>query len=194
MKMNALQMFGHPTLCVVLGRRGSGKSNTGRVAAKYWRAPAGAPQKVLLVDRLTVEMGGTHRADRIVAEPPPLADIVGTYSLVIVDEADQWMPLQGNPHPTLIELVRRGRHFGLTVILMTQRPASLSYDARALADKLFIFSLTSESDLKWCEGLDGELKKHRNFLQHARPGEALLWDGKDYDTRLKRVQMPMDKA
>ena len=193
MRVNAVQLFGFPTLCVVLGRRGSGKSNTGRVAARYWKAPAGAQDKVLLIDRLTVQSGGSHRADVVLPEPPPLAEIVGRYSLVIVDEADQWLPLAGNPHPTLIELIRRGRHFGLTVILMTQRPASLSYDARALADKLFLFSLTSESDLKWSEGLDSELKKHREWLQHARPGQCLLWDGQDYDTRLKRVSMPLDK-
>lgn len=192
-RINAVQLFGFPTLCVVLGRRGSGKSNTGRVAAKYWKAPAGAADKVLLIDRLTVEGHGTHRADVVLPRPPPLDQIRGRYSLVIVDEADQWLPLNGNPDPVLIDLIRRGRHYGLTLILMTQRPASLSYDARALADKLFLFSLTSESDLRWSEGLDSSLKGHREFLQKARPGEALLWDGLDYNVRVKRVVMPLDK-
>ena len=194
MKFNAVQLFGFPTLCVALGRRGSGKSNTGRVAAKYWRAPAGAADKVLLIDRLTVDMNGTHRADTLMREPPQLDAIKGKFSLVIVDEADQWLPLNGKPDPALIDMIRRGRHYGLTMLLMTQRPASLSYDARALADKLFIFSLTSEADLRWCEGLDSDLKAHRDFLQRARPGECLLWDGKDYNTRLKRVNMPLDKT
>ena len=193
-KLNAVELFGWQTLCVVLGRRGSGKSNTGRVAARWWKAPEGYPQKVLLIDRLTVESGGSYIADHILHTVPEISEIRGKYSLVIVDEADEWLPLQGIPNPTLIDLIRRGRHYGLTVILMTQRPASLSYHARALADKLFLFSLTSESDLKWAEGLDPEVKEYRSVLSRARPGEYLLWDGKDYDCRIKTGVMPLDKG
>lgn len=192
--VNAVQLFGFPTLCVVLGRRGSGKSNLGRVAAKYWRAPKDAAQGVLLIDRLTVQLGGTHRADAVVAEPPPLEQIRGRYSLVIVDEADYWLPLTGKPNETLIDIIRRGRHFGVTCIIMTQRPSALSYDARALADKIFLFSLTSESDLKWVEGQDPGLKVHREWLRHARPGQALLWDATNYTNPVSVLpKIPLDK-
>lgn len=185
-------LVGFPKLVVVLGRRGSGKSNAGRIMARYWAAPDGKPDRVLLIDRGTFHAGTSTRADVVVPEPPPLDEIIGRYSLVVVDEAHRWLDRQRVPDPTLIELVRTGRHAGLTLVLMSQRPASLSVEARELADKVFLFSLTGRNDLRWVKELDTELEPHLDTLRHQKPGEFLLWDGDDFEHRVKVGVMPLD--
>lgn len=188
---NTFNEIGINRLVAVVGRRGAGKSNFLRYVAKNWHAPPPYKDKILLVDSETVRAGEPFPADRIVAEMPPLSQIVGHYSLVIIDESHEFLP-GGNrvSDPVAKDLVHKGRHYGLTLVVATQVPFELSTLCRSNSNKLVMFSLVADNDLKWVEKRDSRLKQHRQYLIQAKPGEALVWDGDDYDNQIKTLTIP----
>lgn len=164
------QWLHHPSVVVVYGRRGSGKSTLIRALCASWDAPG----RVGLVDAISADR--EIYADKLWREVPTLAELKG-FSLLCVDEADLYLP-QRQParrSQVLTELLRRGRHYGLTLVLATQRPSALAYDAWSLADSAFIFSLTSEVDLRRAAELDGTIAEHRDAISRLDVGSCYHW-------------------
>lgn len=165
--------LGHPSVVLVFGVRGSGKSVFLRQIAKTWDAPG----KVGIVDSLN--FGDTHTyGDKVWRYPPQNESDLQGFSLLEVDEADQWMP-QKHPNrqnPVLTNLIRRGRHYNLTLAMATQRPSALCYDAWSLVDHLFVFSLTSDIDLRRVAEIDYSLRAQRERITYLQPGQYMHWD------------------
>lgn len=164
------QWLHHPSVVVVYGRRGSGKSTLIRALCASWDAPG----RVGLVDAISADR--EVYADKLWREVPTLAELKG-FSLLCVDEADLYLPQRqlARRSQVLTELLRRGRHYGLTLVLATQRPSALAYDAWSLADSAFIFSLTSEVDLRRAAELDGTIAEHRDAISRLKVGSCYHW-------------------
>jgi DNA helicase HerA-like ATPase len=131
-------------------------------------------------------------ADKLWREVPPLSELKG-YSLLCVDEADLYLPQRraAGRSEVLTELLRRGRHYGLTLVLATQRPSALAYDAWSLADSAFIFSLTSEVDLRRAAELDSVIAEHKDAISRLQPGECYHWRAHESDrVQLTRINAP----
>ena len=175
----------HPSVVVVYGRRGSGKSTLIKTLCASWDAEG----KVGLVDAISIT--GDVYADRLWREVPTLEELRG-YSLLCVDDADLYLPQRqaARRSEVLTELLRRGRHYGLTLVLATQRPSALAYDAWSLADSAFIFSLTSEVDLRRAAELDTVIHNHKNEITRLQPGECYHWRAHESD-RVKLTKISM---
>jgi len=179
----------HPWVQLAVGRRGAGKTFWAIHEACRWRAEQRARVErgeraelldVLAIDSVaTVPPDGSHLASASdIYSPVMLPELPEGVGLVAVDEADMWAPqseARRDPLPPLIDLLRRGRHRGVSLLLATQRPANLAYDAWGLADRIVICQLTSKRDLdRVCE-LEG-VAEHRAYIaRHAAPGPAVVW-------------------
>lgn len=172
-----------PWLRILIGRCGSGKTTIGRMILQAWAEdrPDDDPGWTLVVDPVATNPPGelhlAAAADRFTPEPPPEfppgVDIIG------VDEADlslhQGDARAKNP-PPLHGLVRRRRHAGVSVLLLTQRPALIARDAWALADEIIICNVTDSEDLKRIGKLSGVTKDHlHRIASMSEPGIALIW-------------------
>ena len=183
----------HPSLVLIYGRRGSGKSHLLGQICRMWPKEHG---RVVLVDERAVVNREERYADVLMASPPgdtvllkrPLFDD-RPVTLVAVDEAAHYLPRQGKPDPMLSRLVSEGRHWNMTLILATQRPAMMSYNAWSLADMAFIFNLNSKADLKRVVELDGAFESRTREIQRLPVGECFLWDSKNFEHPVRRIRI-----
>lgn len=177
----------HPWVQLAVGRRGAGKTYwsihevarfRGEVVAG--RVDVGGRELIYAVDGVATQPPALHHlasmADAYDPEVP--AELPPEFCLIAVDEADEHAP-QGEarrrPPPPLIDLLRRGRHRGVSLLLATQRPANLVYDAWGLADRIVICQLTSKRDLdRVCE-LEGVAQYRAHIASHTTPGPAVIW-------------------
>ena len=180
-----LMLERRPWVRLLIGRRGSGKSyRMGQIMAG-WQAA-----------RARGELGPIHAIDPVATEPPEEEHIafwsdtwsvhvedlddgalpVGT-ELLVIDEADTSIGQGGGRRDSLaVDLVRRGRHRGVSLLLGTQRPALLLYDVWALADEVTICHLTSRRDLDRVAELDDGIAEHRaHIAAPGGPGPRLSW-------------------
>jgi len=181
------QLIGVGTLTCVFGRRGSGKSNFLRLLQRRWDLIG-----VVSVDAVTVYKGEKAPVDHLVHHPTAVKQSWKP-TLLTVDEADEFLPVHGIPDPYLIDLVRRGRHKGVSVVLATQRPASLSQHAWALADNVFCFQLTAKRDLERIAELDGEIAEHVDRIRALEPGICLHWNPRNRPA-IQWLRFPLDKS
>ena len=180
---NAAWPDGHPWVRLTVGRRGSGKSYTMAKIMDSWRA--------LPRDQIP---GAIHAIDPVATNPPqphhiayhadtwsPVMDEIpeGT-ALLVLDEADTSIGQgAGRRHPAVEDLVRRGRHRNISLLLGTQRPALLMYDVWALADEVLICHTTSRRDLDRLAELDDQVAALRpNIARPGAPGVRVVWHGK----------------
>jgi hypothetical protein len=170
-------MPAHPWLVLVVGRRGYGKSYYARYVLQSWRD------------------GATHAIDPVSPTPPTAdypaywattwstvtpANLPPQTSLVVVDEADRYLPAaQGKRDGLLEDLVLRGRHRGVSLLLCTQRPALVGYDVRSQANRIVIFRLTAEEDIKSIVSVCPELRGREDEIRSLPVGKALVWDDKN---------------
>jgi len=170
----------HPWLRIIVGRCGSGKTTIGRQILAEWR---GGTDRGLVyaVDPVATNPPGEFHlasdADLYFPEPPD--DFPPGVDLIAVDEADlslhQADARRKNP-PPLHGLVRRRRHAGVSVLLLTQRPALIARDAWALADEIIICSVTDPVDLARIGRLSGVTQEHVDRVASmAEPGAAIIW-------------------
>jgi hypothetical protein len=176
----------HPWLVLVVGRRGYGKSYYARYVLQSW------------------QLGQTHAIDPV-SPTPPTSDYPAYYastwssftppelprgtSLVIVDEADRYLPTaQGKRDGLLEDLVLRGRHRGVSLLLCTQRPALVGYDVRSQANRIVIFRLTAEEDIKAIVSVCPELRGREDEIRALSVGKALVWDDKNGVWPTKKVE------
>lgn len=73
---------------------------------------------------------------------------------VVLEEANRYVPNQGNIPDSVGELVDLGRHYetavadGVSVFYVTRRPAQLDADVMELADYLVIYRVRGKNDVK----------------------------------------------
>lgn len=102
---------------------------------------------------------GQH--DYIILQPPPemlgepkaLDDLLFRHYLELpldayIDEIKTFHTTTGRVFKGLMSLLERGRSKGITTIMSTQRPAFMSKSAMTEAQKMFIFYLGYEDDIK----------------------------------------------
>lgn len=180
--MNARK--GHPWVQLVVGRRGSGKTWHAAKVARAWRTHRSRDDEsrslVLAIDPIATDPPRpghlAHAADLWHPDMPD--DVPEPVQLVVVDEADLFAPqadARRRPPPPLVDLVRRGRHRGVSLLLCTQRPALVMRDVFALADAVVICQTTDQRDLDALCSLHG-VKEHRDRIaQTTRPGPVVTW-------------------
>ncbi len=127
-------------------------------------------------------LDGYYKAERIprlvvfpTAEPEEVAEVAyhAGNCTVIFDEADLICDAHGWKSQEARNIIRRGRHYGISAILATQRPANIHSDVKALADKVAVFSLEHPNDLDAIEewlGVD-----YREAVEQLPPHEFVLW-------------------
>jgi hypothetical protein len=173
----------HPWIALVVGRRGSGKTwHAGKIASE-WRARARrADQRsmVLAIDPVATDppQHGQLAASADLWSPEMPDEVPDPVQLLVVDEADLYAPqadARRRPPPPLVDLVRRGRHRGVSLLLCTQRPALVMRDVFALADFVVICQTTDQRDLDALCTLHG-VKEHRERIATTiRPGPVVTW-------------------
>ena len=168
----------HPWLCLVVGRRGYGKSYYAKQVLRSW------PR----------DLGPTYAVDPVTPDPPPPdypahwaqlwapappAELPAGVSLLVVDEADRYLPTaQGLRDGLLQDLVLRGRHRGTSLLLCTQRPALVGYDVRSQANRVVVFRLTADEDIKALVSVCPELRGREDEIRALPVGRAIVWDDK----------------
>jgi biotin operon repressor len=92
--------------------------------------------------------------------------------LLIVEEAEKFLPQRGKPLQELLEISRRGRKRGLGLLLVTQRPAFLSKDVLSQCNNQLIGRLTVRADLEAVSLFFS--RREREELPRLGPGEFLV--------------------
>lgn len=89
------------------------------------------------IDGLDKQKFKAHELDELQIQSSPLHELVPEGSVVIVDECDYTYPLMaaGKDVPPYIKTLKELRHYGLTLILMTQHPSMLNSYLRRLVSK-----------------------------------------------------------
>ena len=73
---------------------------------------------------------------------------------LFVDEIDMYLD-NYNPDDSLMKVVRYGRHKGISLCGICQRPASVKKDLLAQADLVLLFQTVEPNDLKYLKALTG---------------------------------------
>lgn len=174
-----------PWLVLVVGRRGFGKTYFCNAVLDSWPEQAG---KRYAIDPVAPDDPNHPRFREYIAghsdlwshEAPSRDQFpYGDVSLLVVDEADRFLPTaQGHRDGLLSDLVLRGRHRGVSLLLATQRPALVAYDARSQADRIVTYRLTAKNDLDALCAVAPDLEPYRTQIQHLEVGKAIVWDNK----------------
>jgi hypothetical protein len=168
----------HPAVVYITGRRGSGKSFTACELINEWHELDPEGGRVHAIDPVGADDASVpgylnHYADSWSRGVPD--ELPAGVSLLVVDEADGVIGVRADQQsPELVDLVRRGRHRGVTLALCTQRPVLLMRDAWALADVVIAHRITDKRDLDRLAELPDadELAREAPELD---VGEALVW-------------------
>jgi len=92
--------------------------------------------------------------------------------LLIVEEAEKFLPQRGKPLQELLEISRRGRKRGLGLLLVTQRPAFLSKDVLSQCNNQLVGRLTVRADLEAVSFFFS--RREREELPRLGPGEFMV--------------------
>jgi transcription initiation factor IIE alpha subunit len=90
--------------------------------------------------------------------------------LLIIEEADKFVPQRGRPMKEIGEISRRGRKRGLGLMLASQRPAFLNKDVLSQCDNQLVGKLTTEADLA-AVNLFFATRRELEELPKLKPGE-----------------------
>ena len=166
-----------PKVILLVGRRGSGKTYAARQIIDNFRRRGGV---VLAIDPVASDPPKeSHLASSADVWDSDMPEFVPVgITMVAVDEADMYAPqadARRRPPPPLVDLIRRGRHRGVTLVLCTQRPALVMRDAYALADYVVICQTTDARDLKTLCELPGVLEHRQAIINSATPGPVVIW-------------------
>ena len=118
----------------------------------------------------SVDDGRANRELRIIAQR--LLRPHSRELLLVIDEAHIYAP-EGKPAGPLHQLARRGRRFGVRLVLISQRPADLSKGLVLLSARHTIFT-TFEGPYLSRYGINGEELRHKLLTggEHA----YCVWD------------------
>lgn len=169
------------TIICIFGKKGSGKTTLARECAEDWR-------KVVFIDVMG-EYAAKHRCwgyEECVATIHKLCDkrafrisctgidpeeggkllevcrnIPGV--LVVIEEAGLYCSPSNLP-PGVAELVYRGRHYGVSQIWVSQRPATVHRSVTSQADIVVSFRMHEERDVNYLRSVFG--KERAEGLRH----------------------------
>ena len=112
---------------------------------------------------------------------------------IMIDEIHEFLPAKGETSATqdLLTIIRQGRQPGISLVLMTQRPNKLHYDAVSQADLIISHRLTSRNDLEALSGimqtyLITDIRKSLEELPKVKGASIILDDNSE---RLFSVQI-----
>lgn len=171
----------------VVGVRGRGKSYRACQVLNFWRASrAGLSVAVDPVSPVPpvpsypsfYADGWASDLDGLLVEDKaaPLGQrLPRGVNLVVVDEADRWLKQGRVPHPMLFDLTVRGRHRGVSMMLLTQRPAMLEYTCWAQMGQLVSFTLTARRDRARVAEQHPDLEDMADLLPYLPVGVAVEW-------------------
>ncbi|HKT21511.1 MAG TPA: DUF87 domain-containing protein [Nitrososphaerales archaeon] len=108
------------------------------------QAPTAAP---LILDVSELTNNGRAVIGEFLTELYKVIDSRRTPYLIIVEEADKFIPQNGDSMPIFSEIARRGRKRGLGLILCTQRPSLVEKDVLSQCGNQFIGRLEIRNDL-----------------------------------------------
>lgn len=183
----------HPWLTLVVGRRGCGKSYFTSRVLESWPDR----QNTYAVDPVTPDPPTPDYPAyyaRWWAPAPPL-ELRAGISLMVVDEADRFLPVAAGSRDSLLQdLVLRGRHRGTSLLLCTQRPALVATDARSQAGRIVVFRLTAEDDIRAVVRIAPELRGRESEIEQLPVGRCIVWDAMHGAWPEKKVDTVSDKA
>ncbi|MDK2915719.1 MAG: hypothetical protein PWR25_276 [Euryarchaeota archaeon] len=96
--------------------------------------------------------------------------------LLIVEEADKFIPQSGDSIKKIEEISRRGRKRGLGLLVATQRPSLVTKNVLSQCNNQIIGKLSIENDLK-AVGLFFSSRKEVAELAELEPGEFFVMGG-----------------
>jgi DNA helicase HerA-like ATPase len=94
-----------------------------------------------------------------------------------LEEAHTFLPADGRTRTKGVaaQVAREGRKFGLSLILISQRPSRLDQDALSQMGSLAIMNLSQPRDQGYVSEATGELSEQlASYLPSLNPGEAVL--------------------
>jgi hypothetical protein len=96
--------------------------------------------------------------------------------LLVIEEANMGFPNQKMP-PQYFgaqRLVLQGRHRGIGIMAITQRPALVSADLRGNVDEVYVFQQSQQLDINAITGVIG--KEHETAIRALKAHEFLHWN------------------
>lgn len=171
-----------------------GATMTGKTTlARYFaRDLAAKGQSIICYDPVGSKTGGVEGwppKSIVFTDPLDFADYMsGTYdemtpapsnAHVFVDEADEIFSLK---HPENFWMLKKGRHFGLSINVITQRPHLVAPTARNQCGKAFVFRLARQ-DMR---NIGADFGHNLNHAPELDRGEFfILESGRNQFTRSK---------
>ncbi|MBU3896791.1 MAG: DUF87 domain-containing protein [Nanoarchaeota archaeon] len=102
-----------------------------------------------------------------------VADELRTPYLLMIEEADKFIPQSKESMPQIEEISRRGRKRGLGLLLASQRPALVNKNVLSQCGNQMIGKLTTENDLQAVNLFFGS-RKELEELPELEPGEFFI--------------------
>lgn len=122
------------------------------------------------------DVSETDMRDRVNALAQVLYDIASELRLpylLIIEEADKFIPQSRDSSKTIEEISRRGRKRGLGILVATQRPSLVNKNVLSQCSNQIIGKLTIENDLRAVD-LFFASRKEVEELVGLRPGEFFV--------------------
>ncbi len=106
--------------------------------------------------------------------------------LIIIEEADKFVPQRGENLESINEVARRGRKRGLGLMVASQRPAFINKNVLSQCNHQFIGKLTVDGDIKAVNYFFNS-RKDLKALPDLLPGEFFVMGfGKDFLMKFKK--------
>ena len=165
-------------LTLIVGRRGSGKSNLTKILVKSMLASKVFEVKIIdpLKEFMEFNTDGIQRSQYIdYGEQKQCEDYLKQLrkenwkGMLVIDEADGFFPNRINLLSMQKKLIHIGRHWGIGVIFVTRRLANLHTDIVSQAHKILSFRLFAGADA--------------NYLDNMQLGELIepIWNLSEYE-------------
>lgn len=154
-------------ISLIVGRRGSGKSNLTKVLVKSMLASKAFEVRIIdplkefmefnepNIERSTyIDYGEQEQFEKYLKE----LRNKNWNGMLVIDEADGFFPNQTKLLPLQKKLIHIGRHWGIGVIFVTRRLSNLHTDIVSQAHKIMSFRLFAGADANYLENMQlGEL-------------------------------------
>jgi hypothetical protein len=95
---------------------------------------------------------------------------------LLIEEANLSIPTTAFPRDraSALRLINQGRHAGIEMVAVTQRPALVNASYRANAFRTYVFPLADDNDVQTAMRMIG--RQHSNRLRTMLPYNFLLWE------------------
>ena len=82
---------------------------------------------------------------------------IDSLEMIVIDEANRWLPSKRKLPPTLVSLADSCRHYDLSFGIIARRPAQIATDFIELSHYIFIFSLKGKNDKQWSASINSSM-------------------------------------